>query len=114
MYKTELVREIDVLVSKKHWGEAETLCQTALSKYPNDLPITLRLVNALAKQQLYDKGVSISEALCQSYPNDVRALHALLDIYIAKERFQDAELAGKRWLGQEGNSDFFVQMRLGL
>tara|TARA_B100000929_G_scaffold24253_1_gene18177 strand:+ start:45692 stop:47872 length:2181 start_codon:yes stop_codon:yes gene_type:complete len=113
MYKTELVREIDVLVSKKHWGEAETLCQTALSKYPNDLPITLRLVNALAKQQLYDKGVSISEALCQSYPNDVRALHALLDIYIAKERFQDAELAGKRWLGQEGNSDFFVQMRLG-
>lgn len=113
MLKSDLVRDIDLLESKELWREVETTCRGFLSTYSNNLPITLRLINALAKQQQFEKGMKISEALCQNYPNDVRALHALLDIYIAKECFQDAELACKSWLDREGNSDFFVQMRLG-
>jgi tetratricopeptide (TPR) repeat protein len=113
MHKSNLVREIDVLVSKKCWDEVEAMCQAALCSYPSDLPITLRLINALSKQQYFDKGMEISEALFQTYPQDLRALHALLDIYISLERFPEAELACKSWLKEEGCDDFFVQMRLG-
>jgi tetratricopeptide (TPR) repeat protein len=113
MQKTNVLLEIDELVAKECWDKVEAMCRDALCTFPSDLPLSLRLINAIAKQQRLEKAIEICEALCHTYPQDVRALHALLDLYISLERFLEAELACKNWLKDEGNNDFFVKMRLG-